>query len=170
MANQSLLFILYFFCFIKRRSIIVVVFFISFGLFLFTFHSTEFHLFGFILVMIASLCSGLRWTLAQTLAQKHEMGLSNPIDMIFHIQPTMILSLLPLALYVEGLAVVSTEKFFRTDDINQIAMNLQWILIGACIAFFLESSEFLVVTFTSSLTLSVSGIFKVNRAHWYFVQ
>jgi len=111
--------------------------------------------------MIASVCSGLRWTLAQTLAQKHEMGLSNPIDMIFHIQPTMIITLLPLALYVEGIAVVSTDKFFRNDDIYQIAANFQWILIGACIAFFLESSEFLVVTYTSSLTLSVSGIFKV---------
>lgn len=143
-----------------RRSIILIVFCISFGLFLFTFHSTEFHLFGFILVMIASLCSGLRWTLAQTLAQKHELGLSNPIDMIYHIQPGMILALLPLALYVEGVSVISTEKFFRNDDVYHIFSNLKWILMGACIAFFLEASEFLVVTFTSSLTLSVSGIFK----------
>jgi solute carrier family 35 protein C2 len=111
--------------------------------------------------MIASMCSGLRWTLAQTMCQKKELGLSNPIDMIYHIQPGMILSLLPLALYVESMSVVSTEKFFRNDDLLEVLANLQWILLGACIAFFLESSEFLVVTFTSSLTLSVSGIFKV---------
>lgn len=147
----------------KRRSIILIIGCISFGLFLFTFHSTEFNLFGFILVMIASMCSGLRWTLAQTLCQKHDMGLSNPVDMIYHIQPSMILALLPLALYVEGVSVISTEKFFRTDDLHQIASNMQWIMIGAFIAFFLESSEFLVVTFTSSLTLSVSGIFKVSN-------
>ena len=74
----------------------------------------------------------------------------------------MILSLLPLALYVEGLSVISTEKFFRNDDMLEILSNLQWILFGAVIAFFLESSEFLVVSFTSSLTLSISGIFKVK--------
>lgn len=162
--STVILFILFFSLIFKlekwRRSIILIIGCISFGLFLFTFHSTEFNLFGFILVMIASMCSGLRWTLAQTLCQKHDMGLSNPVDMIYHIQPSMILALLPLALYVEGVSVISTEKFFRTDDLHQIASNMQWIMIGAFIAFFLESSEFLVVTFTSSLTLSVSGIFK----------
>ena len=150
---------------LKRRSIILVVSCIAFGLFLFTFHSTQFHLFGFLLVMIASFHSGLRWTLAQTVTQKHELGLSNPIDMIFHIQPGMILGLLPLALYVEGVSVISTDKFFRSDDFIQIAYNIQWILIGAAIAFFLETSEFLVVSFTSSLTLSVSGIFKVSHSN-----
>jgi len=134
---------------------------IAFGLFLFTFHSTQFHLFGFILVMIASFTSGIRWTLAQTVTQKHELGLSNPIDMIYHIQPGMILSLLPLAIYVEGISIVSTEKFFRSVELSHVAYNLVWILGGALIAFFLESSELLVVTYTSSLTLSVSGIFKV---------
>ena len=89
--------------------------------------------------------------------------------MIYHIQPGMILAILPLALYVEGLSVISTEKFFRNDDILEIFSNLQWIMLGAFIAFFLESSEFLVVTFTSSLTLSVSGIFKVNFKNIFFL-
>jgi len=113
--------------------------------------------------MIASFTSGIRWTLAQTVTQKHELGLSNPIDMIYHIQPGMILSLLPLAIYVEGISIVSTDKFFRSVEFDQVAHNLLWIMCGALIAFFLESSELLVVTYTSSLTLSVSGIFKVFR-------
>ena len=110
--------------------------------------------------MIASFTSGIRWTLTQTVTQKHELGLSNPIDMIYHIQPGMILSILPLAIYVEGLSIISTDKFFRSMDLVYVMQNLVWILCGALIAFFLESSELLVVTFTSSLTLSVSGIFK----------
>jgi solute carrier family 35 protein C2 len=80
--------------------------------------------------------------------------------MIYHIQPVMILSLLPLAVYIEGLSVISTEKFFRTEDFVVVQSNVLWILVGAVLAFFLESSEFLVVTYTSSLTLSISGIFK----------
>ena len=112
--------------------------------------------------MMASFTSGIRWTLAQTVTQKHEIGLSNPIDMIYHIQPGMILSLLPLAIYVEGISIVSTDKFFRSIDLAHVSQNLVWILCGALIAFCLESSELLVVTYTSCLTLSVSGIFKVD--------
>lgn len=80
--------------------------------------------------------------------------------MIYHIQPGMILSLLPLAIYVEGISIISTDKFFRSMDLMNVAYNMLWILCGALIAFCLESSELLVVTYTSCLTLSVSGIFK----------
>lgn len=38
------------------------------------------------------------------------------------------------------------------------------ILLGAIMAFFMEIAEYLVVTYTSSLTLSVAGIFKVYCA------
>ncbi|RNA07899.1 solute carrier family 35 member C2 [Brachionus plicatilis] len=143
-----------------RKSIILVILSISCGLFLFTFHSTEFHLFGFVLVMIASFMAGLRWTLAQAITQKHELGLANPIDMIYHVQPCMILCLLPLAVYIDGIAIISTDKMFRSDQYEETFGNIMWILYGAGLAFLLESSELLVVTFTSSLTLSISGIFK----------
>lgn len=128
---------------------------------MFTYHSTEFHLFGFILIMFASFSSGLRWTLAQMVTQKHEIGLSNPIDMMYHIQPGMIIVLLPLAVKVEGVSFLTTDKFFRNSDISSLAYNSLLILLGSLLAFLLESSEYLVVSHTSSLTLSISGIFKV---------
>ena len=112
--------------------------------------------------MMASICSGLRWTLTQTVAQKQEIGLTNPIDMIFHIQPVMILALLPLAVKVEGLSVISTDKFFRSNDLQQILSNIYIIFIPSIIAFCMELSELLVIAYTSSLTFSVSGIFKVS--------
>jgi hypothetical protein len=144
----------------KRRSIVGVVSCISIGLFLFTYHSTQFDLFGFILVMIASFMAGIRWTLTQTVTQKHELGLSNPIDMIFHIQPTMIIFLLPLALFIEGKSLYNSKDFFQSQNSNELIHNIFQILIGAGLAFVLEASEYLVVTYTSSLTLSISGIFK----------
>jgi solute carrier family 35, member C2 len=112
--------------------------------------------------MIASFSSGLRWTLAQKVTQKHELGLSNPIDMMYFIQPSMILFLLPLAVYIEGIEVISSNRFFRSDDLSNIAYNISFILIGSLLAFFLEASEFLLITYTSSMTLSIAGIFKVN--------
>lgn len=47
--------------------------------------------------------SGLRWTLSQMVMQKSEMGLANPIDMMYHIQPWMIVTLLPFAMAFEGI-------------------------------------------------------------------
>lgn len=41
------------------------------------------------------------------------------------------------------------------------ALLLTKITIGAFLAFAMEISEFLVLSYTSSLTLSVAGIFKV---------
>jgi hypothetical protein len=104
--------------------------------------------------------AGIRWTLTQTVTQKHELGLSNPIDMIFHIQPTMILFLLPLALAIEGKSLYNSKELVRSQESEVLIENAFAILIGAGLAFVLEVSEYLVVTYTSSLTLSISGIFK----------
>jgi hypothetical protein len=110
--------------------------------------------------MVASFMAGIRWTLTQTVTQKHELGLSNPIDMIFHIQPTMILFLLPFAFTIEGKSLYNSKDFFQSHNSDEFISNIFAILIGAGLAFVLEASEYLVVTYTSSLTLSISGIFK----------
>lgn len=46
--------------------------------------------------------SGLRWTLAQLLMQKSKLGLSHPLDMLYHVQPWMIVMVLPFAISFEG--------------------------------------------------------------------
>ena len=58
----------------QRCSLVVIVSFIALGLALFTFDLTQFSMEGFILVLIASFLSGLRWTLAQKVMQKNEIG------------------------------------------------------------------------------------------------
>lgn len=42
--------------------------------------------------------------------QKSELGLSNPIDMVYHIQPWMTVSLLPLAVIMEGIVTIKGKK------------------------------------------------------------
>ena len=56
----------------------------------------------------------------------------------------------------------STELVFRSTDVELLAQNMGLVLAGAVLAFFLEFSEFLLVSNTSSLTLSIAGIFKVS--------
>ena len=83
---------------------------------MFTYKYTEFNGFGFFLVMSASLSSGIRWTLSQLVLQREEMGLSSPVDMIYHIQPWMILTLLPLTLYMEGIYINIREINFVAEE------------------------------------------------------
>nr|KAG5704526.1 hypothetical protein BaRGS_003837 [Batillaria attramentaria] len=148
---------------VKTLSLVLFYYFFSITLTFYNqrfIHSTQFNMEGFVMVMLASILSGLRWTLAQIVLQKHEIGLHHPLDMMYHIQPWMILTLLPLAATAEGLKLSSTELVFRFNDIDVLAKNLGLVLLGAVLAFFLEFSEFLLLCMTSSLTLSISGIFK----------
>nr|XP_022345028.1 solute carrier family 35 member C2-like [Crassostrea virginica] len=143
-----------------RLVLVVVVLFIAGGLFMFTFHSTQFNTKGFIMVLSASLLSGLRWTLAQLVTQKNKLGLHNPLDLMYHVQPWMIIGLLPLSVYFEGIKLSTKEDFFAYTDTTLIMRNMGLVFLGASIAFFLEFSEFLLLANTSSLTLSIAGIFK----------
>jgi len=144
----------------KSWSLLLIVLMISSGLFLFTYKSTEFNLLGFLLLLIASFSSGARWTLTQLLMQKSKLGLQNPIDMIYFMQPYMFLSLLPFAIIFESAKILSHFNQFLELEYYEIFIFWIKISIGAFLAFFMEISEFLVLSQTSSLTLSVSGIFK----------
>lgn len=57
---------------------------------------------GFTYLVFASMTSGIRWTFAQIIMQKSKLGLHNPVDMIYFMQPWMILPILPLTIYTEG--------------------------------------------------------------------
>jgi solute carrier family 35 protein C2 len=40
--------------------------------------------------------------MCQLIVQKSKLGLQNPIDMVYHVQPWMIIAVLPFALFFEG--------------------------------------------------------------------
>ncbi|XP_044208783.1 solute carrier family 35 member C2 [Thunnus albacares] len=162
--SSAVLFILFFSLVFKLEEpnpfLILVVLLISCGLFMFTFKSTQFNLEGFTMVLMASFIGGIRWTLTQVLMQKAELGLQNPIDAMYHLQPIMFLGLFPLFLYNEGLSLCTSEKLFRVTELFPLLYSLFLLSIGGVLAFGLGFSEFLLVSRTSSLTLSISGIFK----------
>jgi len=160
--STTIIFILFFAIVLglERRSwsLFGIVIMISGGLIMFTFHSTTFDAFGFGLVLFASFISGIRWSLAQLLMQKSQ--LHNPVDMVYYMQPWMILSVVPVALTFEGRKVMDSFDILLT---LQSTDYFSWVLIlsvGAIIAFIMELSEFLTLGQTSSLTLSIVGIFK----------
>jgi len=143
-----------------RCSLVGVVILIACGLFLFTYHYTEFNALGFFLVMLASFLSGLRWTITQLITQKHELGLSNPVDAMYYIQPWMLAVIIPLACIREGKQLLMQLYLLNKISFPHIGYYFGIFGSSALLAFSLEFSEFLLVSNTSSLTLSVSGIFK----------
>ncbi|KAM6924696.1 solute carrier family 35 member C2-like [Xenentodon cancila] len=162
--SSAVLFILFFSLVFKLEEpnpfLILVVLLISGGLFMFTYKATQFNLEGFIMVLLASFIGGIRWTLTQVLMQKADLGLQNPVDAMYHLQPLMFLGLFPLFLYNEALSLSTSEKLFRVTELSPLLYSLFTLGVGGSLAFGLGFSEFLLVSRTSSLTLSISGIFK----------
>nr|XP_009498941.1 PREDICTED: solute carrier family 35 member C2 [Phalacrocorax carbo] len=158
--SSAILFILLFSLLFKleevRVTLLLVVLLIAGGLFMFTYKSTQFNAQGFVLVLCASFLGGIRWTLTQILMQKADLGLQNPIDIMFHLQPLMFLGLFPLFVVFEGLPLSISEKLFPGMLFSLVGK----LFLGGILAFGLGFSEFLLVSRTSSLTLSIAGIFK----------
>ncbi|XP_015607112.1 solute carrier family 35 member C2 [Cephus cinctus] len=144
----------------KSCSLLGIVVMISGGLMMFTYKSTQFHILGFLLCLFASFSSGLRWTMAQIIMQRSKLGLGNPVDMMYYMQPWMLLAVLPNALWFEGSKIYTGLVNTDWNDSETVGLTFIIVLGGAILAFCMEVAEFLVVTHTSSLTLSVSGIFK----------
>ena len=59
---------------LQKCSLVLVVLLISGGLFMFTYESTQFNMLGFLLVLTASVLSGVRWTLSQMVLQRNDLG------------------------------------------------------------------------------------------------
>lgn len=135
---------------------------ISGGLIMFTYESTQFKILGFILCLLGSFTSGIRWTLAQLIMQKSKLGLKNPVDMMFYMQPWMLVSIFPVAVFIEGSRMLDSFASIDWNDRRLIFITMTTVFSGAILAFCMEVLEFLVVTYGSSLTLSISGIFKVK--------
>ena len=64
---------------------------------------------------------------------------------------------------ITGVHVATTVYGFAFHEYILLARNIGVLMIGAALAFVLESSEFLLVMQTSGLTLSIAGIFKVSQ-------
>uniref|UniRef100_A0A0K8TQP9 Putative solute carrier family 35 member c2 n=1 Tax=Tabanus bromius TaxID=304241 RepID=A0A0K8TQP9_TABBR len=162
--STTIIFILFFAIILglekKSWSLVTIVVMIASGLFMFTYKSTQFDVVGFLFLLLASFTSGIRWSFAQLIMQKSKLGLHNPVDMMFHMQPWMLLSVLPLTFAFEGKNLLEISADIAEKPANDIMLFVAKVTTGAVIAFFMEVSEFLVLSYTSSLTLSIAGIFK----------
>lgn len=138
-----------------RASLMSVIATITIGVVLMVATETRFVLEGFILVVTASAMGGLRWALTQLLL-KENPSTSNPFSSIFHLAPIMFVSLLIVAMILEGPVAFVHAPLWDQKGLLSIPI----LLFPGLLAFLMTASEFGLIQRTSVVTLSVAGIFK----------
>lgn len=139
---------------------------------------TKFDALGFSLVLIASIVSGLRWSMTQLLLQHENMGINNPIATLYYLSPIMFVTMLTLSLIFEHpLDQFQHSKHF--DTISHFIESFGLMSIGGflgkihysstvtmkelntfSLAFAMTLAELYLIKGTNTVTLSVAGISK----------
>ncbi|KAH7292071.1 hypothetical protein KP509_29G050600 [Ceratopteris richardii] len=118
----------------------------------------KFEVLGFILVMLAAVMSGFRWTVTQILLQKKEFGLNNPFAVMSQLAPVMALLTGVLSVASEPWHKLREHPFFDTYD--DAIKSVLLLLLGGSLAFFMVLAEYFLISKTSAVTLTVAGVVK----------
>ncbi|KAK1386750.1 putative sugar phosphate/phosphate translocator [Heracleum sosnowskyi] len=152
---------------VKLLSIILII---SVGILLTVAKETEFQFWGFIFVMLASVMSGFRWTMTQILLQKEVYGLKNPLTLMSYVAPVMAVSTGILSLIFEPWDQFSKNVYFNSSW--HITRSSLLMLFGGTLAFFMVLTEYILVSVTSAVTVTIAGIVKevvtISVAVFYF--
>ncbi|KAK9456627.1 triose-phosphate transporter family-domain-containing protein [Dipodascopsis uninucleata] len=158
--SSNLVFVLLFaFLFKLERptlQLISIIGLMTTGVIMMVASEAQFVLIGFILVLTAAILSGFRWSITQILLKKHE-ATSNPFSTIFYLAPIMCLTLLILALFIEGLSNLLTSSVWAQQPFYLWILILTMPGILACM---MTAAEFFLLHKTNVVTLSIVGIFK----------
>lgn len=112
--------------------------------------------FGILLVLGASMMSGLRWSFTQILL-KHNDYTNNSISTIFYISPSMCLTLFLFGLGFEGWSNFTQSPIWELEGVFG---TILLILIPGVLAFMMTLCEFKLLSVAQVITLSIAGIFK----------
>ncbi|KIM53643.1 hypothetical protein SCLCIDRAFT_1222611 [Scleroderma citrinum Foug A] len=172
--SSSLIFVLIFaFAFRLEKfslRLVAVILVIFGGVLLMVASETAFVFSGFLLVMTASACSGLRWSLTQMLIRDKNMGMDNPAATIFWLSPIMGLTLATISIVWEGWRNVFATPYFDSSA-STINTSLLLILPGV-LAFCMVMSEFYIIQYVGVLPMSIAGIAKevstITVSAWFF--
>ncbi|KAK0422667.1 hypothetical protein QR680_007711 [Steinernema hermaphroditum] len=143
-----------------RPSLGLTATLIAVGLFLFTWQASQLDMLGLLLVELAAASTGVRWTVSQLVMQRDDhTALRNPLDMVIHVQPWMVLAILPLLFVFEGGELTLTRIFMYANVYQPLHVTFL-IVSGGLLAFLMEMSEYLLLVHTSGITLNIFGIIK----------
>lgn len=138
--------------------LIIIITIMTLGVIMMVAGETAFHVLGFVLVMSSACSSGFRWSLTQILLLRNP-ATANPFSSIFFLAPVMFISILVLAIPVEGFPALF-EGLSRLVEMKGTLLSIGILLFPGCLAFLMTASEFALLKRTSVVTLSICGIFK----------
>ncbi|XP_065850919.1 probable sugar phosphate/phosphate translocator At1g06470 isoform X2 [Euphorbia lathyris] len=140
---------------INLLGIIVVI---SIGVLLTVAKETQFDLWGFVFVMLAAVMSGFRWSMTQILLQKDEYGLKNPLTLMSYLTPVMAIVTGLLSLILDPWHEFKKSSYF--DNSWHIGRSCLLMFFGGTLAFFMVLTEFILVSVTSAVTVTIAGVVK----------
>ncbi|KAK1604292.1 hypothetical protein QYE76_027965 [Lolium multiflorum] len=140
---------------IKLLGIIVVI---SIGVLLTVARETDFDFWGFIFVTLAAVMSGFRWSMTQILLQKDSYGLKDPITLMSHVTPVMAIATMVLSLLLDPWSDFRKNTYF--DNPWHVMRSILLMLIGGSLAFFMVLTEYILVSATSAITVTIAGVVK----------
>ncbi|XP_057506333.1 probable sugar phosphate/phosphate translocator At1g06470 [Actinidia eriantha] len=135
-----------------------IIFIISVGILLTVAKETEFELWGFVFVMLAAVMSGFRWTMTQILLQKEAYGLKDPITLMSYVTPVMAVATALLSLILDPWDEFTVNNYFNSSW--HIIRSCLLMLFGGTLAFFMVLTEYILVSITSAVTVTIAGIVK----------
>ncbi|ETW05584.1 hypothetical protein H310_03328 [Aphanomyces invadans] len=138
-------------------SLLFVVIVISAGIGLASYGVVHFVMIGFVLVLSASILGTLRWVLTQFFMHQLNTRCDKSLTVVYHIAPVSALSLLPIALCVDGPALSSS--LFVQDAWLLLECSL-FLIAGGVLSFVLIYVEVELVKKTSALSLGIAGNLK----------
>ncbi|KAK1146396.1 hypothetical protein N8T08_003183 [Aspergillus melleus] len=163
MCKSSALAFVLIFAFLFRLEtpsvkLIVIIATMTLGVVMMVAGETAFNMVGFLLVIASAFFSGFRWGLTQILLLRHP-ATANPFSTLFFLTPVMFVSLILIALTVEGPTNIVTG-FVALADVHGALVGMLLLIFPGMLAFCMIASEFALLKRSSVVTLSICGIFK----------
>ncbi|KAJ5762101.1 uncharacterized protein N7511_005483 [Penicillium nucicola] len=160
--SSALAFVLLFAILFRLESpsvkLILIIVTMTIGVVMMVAGETAFNALGFALVIASAFFSGFRWALTQILLLRHP-ATSNPFATLFLLTPVMFVTLIVIALSVEGPVEIYQGYLVLAEKRGNLLGAFLLIFPGV-LAFCMISSEFALLKRSSVVTLSICGIFK----------
>lgn len=163
MCKSSALAFVLIFAFLFRletpsAKLIVIIATMTIGVVMMVAGETAFNALGFTLVIASAFFSGFRWGLTQILLLRHP-ATSNPFSTLFLLTPVMFISLIFIAIALEG-PVEIHHGFLSLAEQHGTLVGSCLLIFPGVLAFCMIASEFALLKRSSVVTLSICGIFK----------
>lgn len=137
--------------------LIGVILVIATGELLTVYGEVEFDRLGFVLCLVASVLSGLRWTLVQTLLQNLNPPLESTIVTMKMLAPSMFWSMLLLSMILERPWNKFGESKHEIEDMTHLILLG---LLGGVLAVSMILCEFSLILRASAIILMIGGVIK----------